>query len=164
MVQRKNVDEKPVIHLLEPDDGADGARIRVADTGVRTCEFFVGERRLQEKRVLEFLLQRVQLVKIVARHGDVNIVVPRDKTLVANGAEKRAAHQEIFQAVFFAYTVEFDQDVEFNGPYLFAGGIHKKIAYRFFLQKRGGNDSFRDNSFGFSHVLKFFVVNQGFAN
>jgi hypothetical protein len=49
-----------------------------------------------------------------SQEADIHVIVPRYKSLMSDGAEKRRAAKEIADVVHSAYSVEFKQYIEFD--------------------------------------------------
>ena len=65
---------------------------------------------LHRKRRRQLLPQREKALIVGAGHQDVEIVVPRDKAVVADGAEQRAFAEVIDQVVAAAERIYLPQD------------------------------------------------------
>ena len=126
IVEREDVDEYPLIEGIKRfsvthfrfQDGRcfTVPQLRVSAGGPGIC--FV---RLPEVRMLELRWGNgVQLGVLGPGHDDVQVVVPGNEPLVANGAKSRSAIAEIANAMLAAHLVELNEQVERHRPHLLA--------------------------------------------
>ena len=69
-----------------------------------------------------------QLHEIRPEHGDVHIVVPGDKALVANGANEGAVHQVILQPVFYTFVADIAKHAQLQLLQFFCPDLRFHVA------------------------------------
>ena len=103
-----------------PLGGDNHRRVIAAQLGMTAVISFLRIGTLETERSGKLLCRhRHQFVIITAGHIHINVIVPRNKSLMTDGSEKRTAIQCHLQPVFITYFHEPHKHVQLDVPHLF---------------------------------------------
>ena len=71
-------------------------------------------RRIDAYMIGQLIAKHKQLFIIGARHFYVNVVVPRNKALIAHGSKERATVHIVAESMFFAQLVKLKQYIKLD--------------------------------------------------
>ena len=117
-VHREDIDVDAMVDIEMGPGLADEGRVPVSDFGEKVPRDFgiIPSVMQREMRGQVGGGQLQEALEVPAGHGDIDIVVPGDEALVADGSQKGAIHRKIAQPVTLADVEKHLQDGELGGP------------------------------------------------
>ena len=127
----------------------------IAYSGV--CEIYVGALLGVNYIVARNIESREQAVVVRTRYKNVNIIIPRDETLVPDSPQKRAIGQKISDIVLLAEFVDIFEDIETCIPHI----VKRHLSHRYSVTVKIKQ---RYIKFGNSLVFLYFCRMEDYPN